>query len=611
MVDCSNKNINLFFKYVKGELTRKEEYSIDRHLQSCEDCLLNFAYVEEIYTKKHLLSSDEKTLFIKYLSDPVWNSEIERVKKEIKSEINQEIKQQVINELVITQKEISKNEANLTSTKFQPIDFDTINSNKKNKINKSFGSISSKSKYLAAAASIVVFAGLSTSIYLMLNKTTNQSQQLSVTTPPSILINSNTGNLVDNINKFSSNKPAKNNLYQELDLAIDEYLEHQNISSIKKAREIATKIDNKYGDKYGVDLVKYYKSVPSEVLKKLFVTRKNLTELTNLSTGDDYKQRLATSQSLEKEFLSFGNLIEAYKTKTITNKLHIQLHNDEMAKIATQEGLYFSTSHKYLLLETEFLLWQAKHFSEIPDLIIAEKSFLRVIELGNSLEINKLVISAGTSLAFLYYNQNENQKSFEITKLLMTKVTNYKSSQGVNLLQLAGLTSFNLKYYSLANFYLKEAIKKSHEINSPAFTSRSYAFLALTLSEQKRFDEASSLYAKAELEASKIKDNTARLEAVAWITGYKAKQKLLENKHSQAIELYETKLSIMNKMHLINTLEFSQSNQAIAIALKAMGEKEQAEKYSAIARNYQKIADANNQKANCLLALVPTSCALE
>ncbi|KAF0244036.1 MAG: hypothetical protein FD167_3695 [bacterium] len=288
-----------------------------------------------------------------------------------------------------------------------------------------------------------------------------------------------------------------------------------------------------------------------------------------------------------------------------------KLHNDKDVKLLTQQGLDFSTHNKYLFLEADFLLWQAKYLSEIPDFINAEERFLRVVELGNKLNINKLVTSAGTSLAFLYYNQEDNEKAFELTKKILINVTDYKNTQAITLLQLAGLTSFNLHYYEIANSYLKEAIRNSEEMNNPVFKSRSYTFLALTLSEQKNFNQADNFYSKAELEINNIKDETARLESLAWIFGYKAKLRLLESKYNEAIELYENKLSIMDKIHLVNNLEFSQSHEAIAIALSAIGQQEKAQKYSTIAKNYQRIADTNNQRINCLLALVPINCNLK
>ena len=98
---------------------------------------------------------------------------------------------------------------------------------------------------------------------------------------------------------------------------------------------------------------------------------------------------------------------------------------------------------------------------------------------------------------------------------------------------------------------------------------------------------------------------------MAWVTGYKAKLRLLENNYDQAIKLYENKLSIMDKIHLVNNLEISQSHEAIALALLALDQKGKAQQHSAIAKNYENLAKANNEITNCLLALVPSDCKLK
>lgn len=609
MAICGKENINLFFKYLRGELSREEEHLIDSHVQDCQDCLLNFAYVEEIVTQKQKLSTDEKTLLLRYLSDSLYQEHLDKLKQEILSEIR-DIQKQELQEELLNQINIFNQDNGLPSN-IIPINkksesIEAIDS-KDFKTSNKMADLSNHTFYLrkyATAALILTFLTLSTSVYLVLDK----HYQISSIAPALVTSKATAESIQGN---STSTISTSINLYQNLDLAIDSYLEHQNITYIKKAEEIAKEIEAKYGDKYGVDLVAYYKSAPVQVIEKLLTSRKKLTQLTNQATGDDYKQRLEASQALEKELLSLGNLVEAYKTKALLNKLYVQLHNNQIASTITQEGIEFSTSHKYLLLQADFLLWQAKRFSEIPDFTKAEKSFLQVIELGNKLNINKLVNSAGTSLAFLYYNQDDNKKAFELTTKLLQPITDYKSTQSITLLQLAGLSSFNLQYYEISDFYLKEAVRNSEEFANPVFISRSYVFLALILSEQKKFDEANNLYSKAESQINDIKDETARLEALAWLTGYKAKLRLLENNYDQAIKLYQNKLLLMDKIHFANNLEISQSHEGIAIALNALGQKEKSQEHSTIARTHKILADNNNQTANCLLFLIPTSCTLE
>ncbi|MFY9222865.1 MAG: hypothetical protein WAQ98_09360, partial [Blastocatellia bacterium] len=467
--------------------------------------------------------------------------------------------------------------------------------------------------YFVLTVSIILFLSLGFSVILVLS---NKYPQLQSYLPFSNSANPVVeerlpSNLDFTLPTMSLPNRAENNRYQQLDAAIDEFLATQDKQHLAKAEFIAKDIQLFYEDNYGVDLVNYYKTVPPLAIEPLFILRKKLAELTNQATGDDYKQRLAESQKLEAQLLSFGNLIEAYKTKALINKLHVQLHNNKEANLITEDGLTFSATNQYLFLEADFLLWKAKRLCEVPDFINAQEAFLKVIDLGNKLRINKLVTSAGTSLAFLHYNQNDDEKAFALAKNTLLNFSDYKNTQAITLLQLAGLTSFNLRYQQMADSFFKEAIKHSEEMGNPVFIARSYAFLALTLSEKGNFSEANNFYSKAESETNKIKDETARLEALAWVTGYKAKLRLLENNYDQAIELYENKLSIMNKIHLVNNLEISQSNEGIALALLALDQKEKAQQHIAIAKNYENIAKANNEITNCLLALIPNDCKLK
>ncbi|MFY9226894.1 MAG: zf-HC2 domain-containing protein [Blastocatellia bacterium] len=595
---CTTENVPLFVMYIKEELPEKHKSKLEAHLSHCDDCKMNLAYIKEILQFKHHLSIDEKTLLLKYLSDPLFYYFANNIRKKVLEDVKEIVKEAKakINEV---------NEVNNT------IDARVKDFGKAEKLPKKLHQQIPYS-YLVLTTSIILFLSLGISIVLALSSKypTLQSYSPFSNRTSSAVEERLPTNLGSELS-INLAKTAENNRYQQLDTAIDEFLATKDRKHLEQAESIAKDIRLFYEDNYGVDLVNYYKTVPSLAIEPLSIHRKKLAELTSQATGDDYKQRLVDSQKLEAQLLSFGNLIEAYKIKALINKLHVQLHNDKEANFITEDGLTFSNKNNYLLLEADFLLWKAKRLCEVPDFTNAQDAFLKVIDLGNKLQINKLVTSAGTSLAFLHYNQNDDEKAFELAKNTLLSFTDYKNTQAITLLQLAGLASFNLHYQEIADLFFKEAIKNSEEMANPVFTARSYAFLALALSEKRNFSEANNFYSKAELETNKIKDETARLEALAWVTGYKAKLRLLENNYDQAIELYENKLSIMNKIHLVNNLEISQSHEGIALALLALDRKGKAQQHLAVAKNYENFAKANNEISNCLLALVPSDCKLK
>ncbi len=585
---CATENVPLFVMYIKGELSVEHKTKLNKHLKNCIDCKMNLAYVEEILAFKHSLSADEKTLLLKYLSDPLFYYFINNTRKQVLSDVKELLKEvNVHNDKNFeTKKDLTKKEAT----------------------NKNYKKPSHS--YLVLTISITTFLSLASLIVLALSTKypTLQSYIPFSKTDNSVVEEKLPSNL-DFTLPINSLKTVENNLYKDLNIAMDEFLSTQNRAALTKAELIAKDIELRYQDNYGVDLVSYYQSVPESTRDNLLIARKNLQKLINESSGDKYQEHLVESQIIEKTFLNFGNLPEAYKTKTLINKLYVQSHKHDEAKQLSQEGLTFSLNKKYLCLQVDFLLWQAKYLSKIPDFISAEESFVKVIDLSTKLNLQKIRNSAGASLATIYYQTDDNEKAFNLAKkLLQLNFDNYKNPQIIGLLQIAGLSSFNLGYYSLAESYLREAVKNSQEINSPAFTIRSYAFLGLIFAEQKNFAQAEEFYAKAKLLLANITETNSRLEALAVIIGYQAKTKLLTNDNEQALVLYQQKLDIMKEIKLQSNLETSQIHQAMSTALIALGQNQMAKTHSTIANHYKQLAKTNNEIANCLLSLAPTKC---
>jgi len=591
---CATENVPLFVMYVKEELPEKHKSKLESHLSQCADCKMNLAYINEILQFKHHLSIDEKTLLLKYLSDPLFYYFANNIRKKVLEDVKEIVKEAKakVNEV---------NEVNNT------IDARVKDFGKAEKLPKKLHQ-QIPYPYLVLTTSIILFLSLGISIVLALS---SKYPALQSYLPFSNSTSAVEERLPTNLGSELSINLAKTteiNRYQQLDTAIDEFLATKDRTHLEQAESIAKDIQLFYEDNYGVDLVSYYQSVPESTINNLSIIRKQLQKLINESSGDKYQEHLAESQIIEKTFLSFGNLPEAYKAKALITKLSVQLHKDDAKKIAN-EGLIFSLNNQYLYLQLDFLLWEAKRLSKIPDFVSAEEKFTQTIDLATKLNLQKIRNSAGASLATIYYQANDNEKAFNLAKkLLLLNFGNYKNPQIIGLLQIAGLSSFNLGYYQLAESYLTEAAKNSQEINSPAFAIRSYSFLGLIFAEQKNFTQAEEFYSKAKLLLSNITETNSRLEALAVIVGYEAKAKLLANDNQQAVALYQQKLDIMEKIKLQSNLETSQIHQAMATALIALGETQSAKEHSTIAKHYTDLAKINNEMANCLLSLAPTKC---
>lgn len=603
---CSNLNIKLFVLYAKAQLNREEERLIDTHCGRCDDCRANLAYVYEIVKGNEQLSIDGQTLLLKYLNDPIYKHFIENFKDAIRQEILDEIR------LLLVDRIKDSDTVNLTIQ----LNSDTSNNNAVNNsnqpnrtLNKTFNKTFYKSfnktankitniklnySYFISIFLVVVFVSLSIFTYLAINPNPNQQANNPINSLPTTITN------IDN--------QASNNLYQQLDIAIDQYLNLQNIEDLNKAQLIAKDIEQKYNDSYAIALVAYYQAVPKVVLEKLLVCRKQMLFLIKQPSGDNYQHNLEESKILEKQFIELGDIIESYRVKALINKLYVKTFQYSLAKDTTKDGLSFTNSNNYIFLKGHFLLWQAKYLSGMGDFTEATEALKEVISLGERLEVGDFIFSSVMSLAALYNQANEDQLAFELSQKYLNKIEQKDTEYAITLMHLVGLSAFNLGYDELANQYLRESIKSAEQLNNPAALAMSYVFLALTLSYSKDSSSVQDLYLEAEKTLDRIKSHDDKLRTKSVLLGYQAKTSLLQGNFKASVNSYQQKLEIMQEIGSPSNLEISQTNEGLAIALQNLGETKNAQHYLAIASHYQQLANTKKERNNCLLAYVPKDC---
>ncbi|MFY9222672.1 MAG: zf-HC2 domain-containing protein, partial [Blastocatellia bacterium] len=348
---CATENVPLFVMYFKGELPEKHKSKLEAHLSQCADCKMNLAYVKEILQFKHSLSADEKTLLLKYLSDPLFYYFIHDIRKKVLSDVRDILKEANI--------QIKDNE-----------NTEAYKEGKERKINQSSKLSYQKPSYSYAVMTLAIAGFLSLGSLIVLGLSVKypalQSYLPFSSSASPVVAETLPSNLNSDLS-INLSKATENNLYKNLDTTIDEFLATQDRQHLAKAESIAKNIKLLYEDNYGVDLVSYYKSVPDSALDQLSICRKQLFELINLPPGDGYKQTLEKAQQLEKDLLKLGNIIEVYRTKTLISKSSVFLHKNALTSSITKEGLEFSVNNKYLFLQGYFLLWQAKELSIASD----------------------------------------------------------------------------------------------------------------------------------------------------------------------------------------------------------------------------------------------------
>lgn len=582
---CITENVPLFVMYIKDELSANNKERLEKHLQSCIDCKMNLAYVKEILQFKHPISIDEKTLLLKCLTDPLFYYFINNVKKEVLEDVKNLLQEAKIDDGKIK---------NIISKAFnsvkQPQKIDELP--KKTIYQKNTYS------YLMLTTSMAVFLMLGSFIilglsvkYPALQAYLPFSKQVNFENPTDL-----TANLITN--------SKENNLYQQLDSAIDEYLNNKKDS--ERAETIAKSIKLRYEDNYGIDLVKYYKSVPDAAIKILAENRKKLSSLTEQPINDNYDKNLVELEKIAQSFTSYGNLIDAHKAKILIARIKVKTFKYDEAETTINEGLSFAQKNNYLMLESYFTLWQAKRLVEIPNFSLAQDLFNKTIELGKKLEITELFVSSSMTLAGIYLKNDDNERALTVAQDVLANAKSYNVDYTVSLLHMAGIAAFNNKFNDLSKTYLNQAIELSEEHKKPHLLIMSYTFMGLTLSESNQFQQAENFYLKAKLAADNIEEKDTRLAILSITLGYEAKTKLNQGDLQTATKLYQETLTIIKDLKINNDLEISQLERGLAIALEKSGKEAQAQEHFAIAKTHQSMAESKKENANLLLSFLPS-----
>ncbi len=593
--DCRKLNIKLFFLYTKAQLSKEQERFIDVHCGKCDHCRANLAYVYEIVKGSERLSTDGQTLLLKYLHDPIFRDTIEKFKNNIREEILAEVKHLINDNLkdaslniVKIGSSVADDSNHLDKAISNPSQISIPNTF--NKIINEITNIKPNYSYFVSAFLVVLLFTLSILSYLAINSKPNQN-----------LDNAN-------ISSFSQqDKQVTTNLYQDLDTAINQYLESKTTDDLNKANLIAKTIEDKYGDKYGVDLVNFYHSVPETAIEQLDNCRKRFAKLQAMPKADNYQQRLELAESLINEFYLLGDLAESFKVKLFLAKCLLKTYKYTELSSLLNTSLSFTKEHNYSMLEGYFLLWKGKYLSLTDTFTNTEIVFRDALNIGKIINSDDLVINAGNCLSALYHTNNEDQKALEITQVLLAK-TQENNELFIGLNQIAGLSAFNLGFHTLSESYLNSAIKRAEEINNPYLIATSWAFLGVTLAENKNFQLSEMAYLNSNKAIDQIKEQHSKLDALSIVLGYQAKANLLAGNFEKAANLYKETLSSIKELGIRNNLEMAQLNEALAIAVKNLGKDSEAQEYTTIANNYKKLSTDKNETSNCLLSFLPANC---
>jgi tetratricopeptide (TPR) repeat protein len=397
------------------------------------------------------------------------------------------------------------------------------------------------------------------------------------------------------------------NPYEQLDLFIDDYLWTENKKDLSKAETIALEIKKNKGDNYGIDLVKYYRTVKITDFGKLASLRKELKDSEKSAfSANDSERHISKVIQMEEEFVASGNILESYRAKCLLAKTYL-LTSNPAYEFLLDRGISYAESNNYLFLKAHFLLWKAKGESNDLDEVKAKERLEEVLTLSKTLQLNDIIPTLTMSLAGVYQKHGENNKALEISEEALN-IPPSKYTTTIALLHVAGMASFGLGKYDLSDKYFQEAIVLAQQYKDSFNLSLSYSLAGSLAGERSNFVESQELLAKAEKAANDVRDERPKAHLIVTAKGYEAKIQLKQGNYLEASLLYKEALLHLKKIGIeANLLEASQLNEGLAVALGRVKSKDSGDHY-AVAKYLFRESGAKIQEINCLLSFLPGQC---
>lgn len=548
---CAYTDIAFFAEYIRENKPKGERTELQEHLEGCVECKLNFAYVEEILAGNHSLSLDEQTLLLRYTCDPLWALISESTRKRIKKEILAELKDIV--------KSSSSVDAKTPVERRNAWHF--------------------KYKIAKTVITLLFVFALTINIFVVYHHYSAKRLATLITV---------TG--------------RQNPFYKQLDNLIDNYLETSNANHLSEAEKLAEMINQKYADKYPSEIVNFYKKLPTSDHSDLLYLRKRLSELQKTPSGDNYRVLIAETSFLKERLLTFNAQIEALKADIVISRFSVlSREKDKTYRENISRNLGETLKKGYFFLHLHFQLWKAKDGEATHE---TRQELEAIVLEANRLGVEEVRVSAGISLAGTYCLLGESEAAIGFAEsILLTADLKYANS--VTLLQVLGVSHFQLKNFSQAESYFDQSIILSEKYKNNYQTALSNAFLATMLSEEGKFSQASEAFLRAETLALLVNDDFARLDISARITGYKAKDALTRQDYHQAKILYQKTLKMFEELKSESVLEIAQVNQGLALSLK---DNPESREYLARASFHFHRAKAMGTTGFCLFSFIPDNC---
>jgi tetratricopeptide (TPR) repeat protein len=554
-----------FINYCKNELGLLERTNFERHLSDCRECRERFLLCWNIIITDSNPEEDQAT--IEFLSSPLW--------KKKKRELARSHAQAVVS----------------LPWKIEPQHYQSRNY---------FTALKVAALLLIALIPLTLTYSLLIKPYFDAHPSTSQidvKDRLPALTK-----------------RLESTPTAPISRYDLLDRQINAYLFAISSSdstgaakALLSAESIAREMETRTGERFGQDLVEYYRNVTANSIEPLRQARTLCAEVETTIPHDRFSEALQKADKAKAIFEQFGASCDFEQINIQVTKYSIKTGAFAEAQTIFDTNIERTLVSRHLFSHAQFLFWQGEYLSQISNFDRAIDNMQAVIRIASPLEVPQFLLRPLMSLASIYYIMSDNERAFELAyqTLKMADTVGDPKFQ-IQLSQILGISAFGLKDSALAEQYLNNAIALAKEVGNNPAIAISYALLGLVQSEQHRFTEAETNFTETQQALQKIIDTKARAYLEFSATGYFARSKMLAGNIDQAINLYTRSITLAEKANIQQKLALSQLHQGLGECLMAKGDFKAAKIELAAAITLDRQARDRFEQNNSLLSFAVT-----
>jgi tetratricopeptide (TPR) repeat protein len=395
-----------------------------------------------------------------------------------------------------------------------------------------------------------------------------------------------------------SDTTTKSTRYNRLDKYLDEYISRQlagnsaaAATAISDASLLAEEMARKTGEQIGKSLVTFYREVSLDKLPELQKARSIRAEAAIASEKNQFDGLMEKLDQAKDIFDLFNATAEILRVDLESIRILVRRRENSKAQLITEQILPIVNKSRYRYLEAYILYWQANNISETSSFDEAINIAQKSIGIFQQLDLPQLAVRPAMLITSIYYTTDRNREAFEQSYQQFKLAGEKKFTVPIQLIQILGLTAFNLKYPELAENYLNHALDMAIKQDLKPQIAMAYTFLGLIQAEQGEWNNSENHFAQAFQALNKFPQNEKAYKFTdVLISGYYARTQLLAGNIAKSKEFYQRALHLADEIKIEQKLALSQLHQGLGECLIAEGNIAQAKQVLTIAVAFDKQA---------------------